>query len=96
MLGAFHPAAALTRPLFLVLMSVAGVGTVLTTWYFLAMLRRVDFGVVAERWREEPLRDAIAADLVAWVPLVVLSVAIGLWPKLVLGISETAVKGLLG
>jgi NADH-quinone oxidoreductase subunit M len=96
MLGAFHPGAALARPLFLVLMAVAGVGTVLTALYFLVMLRQVDFGVVADRWREEPIRDAIATELVAWVPLVVLSVAIGVWPKLVLGISDAAVKGLLG
>jgi NADH-quinone oxidoreductase subunit M len=95
MLGAFDPGATLARPLFLVLMAVAGLGTVLTTLYFLAMLRRVDFGVVSERWREEPLRDAVAVDLVAWVPLVVLSLAIGLWPKLVLGISEASVRGLL-
>jgi NADH-quinone oxidoreductase subunit M len=96
MLGAYQPAAALTRPLFLVLMVVAGLGTVLTTLYFLAMLRRVDFGIVTDRWRDAPLRDAVATDLVAWVPLVVLAVAIGLWPKLVLGISEAAVNGLLG
>jgi NADH-quinone oxidoreductase subunit M len=95
MLGAYHPGAALARPLFLTLMAVAGLGTVLTAWYFLAVLRRVDFGVVADRWREEPLRDAVAVDLVAWVPLVVLSLAIGLWPKLVLGISEASVRGLL-
>jgi NADH-quinone oxidoreductase subunit M len=95
MLGAFDPASALSRPLFLVLMSMAGVGTVLTALYFLVMLRRVDFGIVADRWREEPIRDAIAIDLLAWVPLVVLAVAIGLWPKLVLGISDAAVKGLL-
>jgi NADH-quinone oxidoreductase subunit M len=95
MLGAFHPAAALARPLFLVLMAVAGVGTVLTALYFLVMLRSVDFGVVADRWREAPLRDALATDLVAWVPLVVLSLAIGLWPRLVLGISDAAVRGLL-
>jgi NADH-quinone oxidoreductase subunit M len=96
MLGAFDPASALSRPLFLVLMSMAGVGTVLTALYFLVMLRRVDFGIVADRWREEPIRDAIATDLLAWVPLVVLAVSIGLWPKLVLGISDAAVKGLLG
>jgi NADH-quinone oxidoreductase subunit M len=95
MLGAFHPGAVLSRPLFLVLMSVAGIGTVLTVLYFLVMLRQVDFGIVTNRWRDEPMRDAIAMDLVAWVPLVVLSLAIGLWPRLVLGISDAAVKGLL-
>jgi NADH-quinone oxidoreductase subunit M len=95
MLGAFHPGAALARPLFLVLMSVAGIGTVLTALYFLHMLRQVDFGVVMDRWRDEPMRDAVATDIIAWAPLVVLSLAIGVWPKLILGISETAVNGLL-
>jgi len=95
MLGAFDPGADLARPLFVVLMAVAGVGTVLTVLYFLVMLRKVDFGVVTERWREEPMRDAIATDVAAWVPLVVLALAIGVWPKLVLGISDAAVKGLL-
>jgi NADH-quinone oxidoreductase subunit M len=95
MLGAFQPGAGLQRPVFLVLMAAAGIGTVLTVLYFLVMLRQVDFGVVTNRWREEPLRDAVATDLVAWVPLVVLSLAIGLWPRLVLGISDAAVKGLV-
>jgi NADH-quinone oxidoreductase subunit M len=95
MLGAYHPAASLTRPLFVVLMAVAGLGTVLTAVYFLVMLRRVDFGLVTARWRDEPLRDAIAADIVAWSPLVVIAVAVGFWPRLVLGITDGAVKALL-
>jgi NADH-quinone oxidoreductase subunit M len=76
-------------------MAVAGVGTVLTAVYFLEMLRRVDFGVVPERWRREPMPDVAAVDLAAWVPLVVLALAIGVWPRLVLGVGEAAVKGLL-
>jgi NADH-quinone oxidoreductase subunit M len=95
MLGAWSPAAALSRPLFIVLMAVAGAGTILTAVYFLAMLRRVDFGVVTARWREAPIPDAVAADLVAWVPLTVLALSIGVWPRLVLGVSDAAVRGLL-
>jgi NADH-quinone oxidoreductase subunit M len=95
MLGSYSPDSSLSRPLFVTLMALAGLGTVLTAAYFLAMLRRVDFGLVASRWRDEPLRDAVAADLAAWAPLVVLAVAIGLWPRLVLGVSDTAVKALL-
>jgi NADH-quinone oxidoreductase subunit M len=95
MLGAYSPAASLSRPLFIVLMAVAGIGTVLTAIYFLSMLRNVDFGVTGSRWRELGIPDAIAADLVAWTPLVVLAVAIGVWPRLVLGVSEAAVAGLL-
>ena len=95
MLGAWSPAAALSRPLFLVLMAVAGLGTVLTALYFVAMLRRVDFGVVPDRWREGVLADALPAELLAWVPLMVLAVAVGLWPRLVLGVTDAAVHGLL-
>jgi NADH-quinone oxidoreductase subunit M len=95
MLGSYHPDAALSRPLFVTLMAIAGVGTILTAVYFLAMLRRVVFGLVGDRWREQPLRDVIATDAVAWVPLTVLAVAIGVWPSLVLGVSHAAVQGLL-
>jgi NADH-quinone oxidoreductase subunit M len=95
LLGAWSPAAALSRPLFLTLMALAGAGTVLTALYLLAMLRRVDFGVVSERWRDQVLGDAAAADLAAWAPLVVLAIAIGVWPALVLSVGEHAVTGLL-
>ena len=94
MLGAWSPAAALSRPLFLVLMALAGLGTVLTALYFVAMLRRVDFGVVPERWREGAIADALPFELVAWIPLTVLAVAVGLWPRLVLGVTNAAVHGL--
>jgi NADH-quinone oxidoreductase subunit M len=95
MLGAWSPAAALSRPLFLVLMAVAGAGTVLTVAYFVAMLRRVTFGLVAERWRDVPMSDAVAADLIAWAPLVASAVAIGVWPDLVLGVGRAAVRGIV-
>ena len=95
MLGSYQPAAPLSRPLFVVLMALAGLGTIFTAVYFLAMLRRTTFGLVADSWRDRPLHDVLAVDLVAWVPRVVLAVAIGVWPKLVLGISEPVVRGLL-
>ena len=95
MLGSYRPDAALSRPLFVTLMAIAGVGTILTAVYFLAMLRRVVFGLVSDQWRDQPLRDVVATDAVAWVPLTVLAVAIGLWPSLVLGVSHAAVQGLL-
>jgi NADH-quinone oxidoreductase subunit M len=95
MLGSYRPGAGLSRPLFVVLMAVAGIGTVLTAAYFLAMLRRVTFGLVGESWRDRPLHDVAAADLAAWVPLVVLALAIGVWPRVVLDVSDAAVRGLL-
>jgi len=94
MLGAWSPAAALSRSLFLTLMAVAGLGTILTALYFVAMLRRVDFGVVTDRWREGAIADVLPGEFVAWVPLVLLAVAVGLWPSLVLGVTNAAVHGL--
>jgi NADH-quinone oxidoreductase subunit M len=94
MLGAWSPAAALSRPFFLVLMAVAGLGTVLTALYFVAMLRRVDFGIVPERWRDGVIADALPAELAAWVPLTALALAVGVWPRLVLGVTDAAVHGL--
>jgi NADH-quinone oxidoreductase subunit M len=96
LLGAYSPASGLSRPLFLTLMGIGAAGTLLTAVYFLAMLRRVDFGVVVDRWRGERIADVAAVDLVAWTPLVVLAVGIGVWPGLVLRVSESAVRGLLG
>jgi NADH-quinone oxidoreductase subunit M len=48
LLGAFRPAAGLSRPLFLVFMAVGGLGTVLTAAYFLVMLSRVTHGRAVE------------------------------------------------
>jgi NADH-quinone oxidoreductase subunit M len=48
LLGAFQPAAGLSRPLFLVFMAVGGIGTVLTAAYFLVMLSRVTHGRARE------------------------------------------------
>jgi NADH-quinone oxidoreductase subunit M len=75
-------------------MAVAGLGTVLTALYFVAMLRRVDFGIVPDRWRDGTIADALPAELVAWVPLTALALAVGVWPRLVLGVSDAAVHGL--
>jgi NADH-quinone oxidoreductase subunit M len=95
MLGAYSPGGGSSRPLFVTLMAFAGVGTILTAVYFLAMLRRIDFGVVADGWRGAAVRDVAVADVVAWTPLVVLAVAIGVWPRIVLAVGESAVSGLL-
>jgi NADH-quinone oxidoreductase subunit M len=58
------------------------------------MLRRVDFGLVTDRWRDGAIADVVPGELVAWVPLVLLAVAVGLWPRIVLGVTDAAVHGL--
>jgi NADH-quinone oxidoreductase subunit M len=94
MLGAFDPGAGLDRALFLVLMAGAGLGAVLTATYLLVMVRRVSQGP-PERIGDA-LPDVARLEWAAWVPLVALAVALGLWPRALLGLSDPAVQNLPG
>jgi NADH-quinone oxidoreductase subunit M len=97
MFGAFQPAADLHRPTFLVYMAVAGLGTVLTAAYLLVMVRRVCMGINPDRWQQALLLgDVSRPELAAWAPLVVLIVLAGLWPAVLLGVTDPAVQALLG
>jgi NADH-quinone oxidoreductase subunit M len=95
--AAFQPADVLNRPFFLTLMVIAGTGTVLTAAYLLVMVRRVCMGETAQRWRGSPwLGDVSRIEWLAWSPLVLLVVVAGLWPKVLLGVTDPAVTALLG
>jgi NADH-quinone oxidoreductase subunit M len=96
MLGAYHPAPGLGRGLFLAFMAVAGVGAVLTAAYFLGMLRRVTQGTVLPAWRAISIRDVTAAEFAVCAPLVLGVVVVGLWPGALLGVTDAAVRHLLG
>ncbi len=94
LLASFNPAAGLNVTLFRVFMVAGGVGTILTAGYFLWMLQRVNMGVMPERWKEHHLSDVLAVEWVAWVPLLLLVVALGLFPKIIFGATNDAVTGL--
>jgi NADH-quinone oxidoreductase subunit M len=104
LLGAFDPAAALHRPYFLVLMAIAGLGTLLTAVYLLVMLRRVAMGESGPRWAQPAagagapiaLMDVRAIEWASWVPLVLLILLAGLWPRVLLAVTDPAVRALLG
>ena len=76
MLGAFRPDASLDRPLFLVLMVVAGLGTVLTAAYLLQMVRRVNQGISDERWTQPRMVDVTGTEWSAWTPLVIATIVV--------------------
>ncbi|MEU8299536.1 NADH-quinone oxidoreductase subunit M [Micromonospora sp. NPDC048909] len=80
--------------LWTTLAALAAVGGALTAAYFLRLLRQVTHG------RPSPavgrLTPGLAgAELTAWVPLVLLALAIGLAPALVLGVAEAPVDALV-
>ena len=99
LLSAFRPNETLLGDqvgLFRVLMVAGGIGTILTAGYFLWTLQRVNMGTFPERWNAQTLTDVIAVEWLAWVPLLVLILALGLFPRLVFGMSQEAVGGIVG
>jgi NADH-quinone oxidoreductase subunit M len=93
MFGAFDPAGGLSRPAFLTFMAVAGFGTLLTAAYLLVVVRRVCMGVKPQDAPE--FADVRGYEFAAWTPLVALTVLAGLWPAVLLGLTDPAVQKLL-
>jgi NADH-quinone oxidoreductase subunit M len=95
LLSSYQPAGVLSTGLFRAFMVAGGIGTILTAGYFLWMLQRVNMGTVPERWKEHALPDIVGVEWVSWVPLLVSIVALGLFPRIILGVTDGAVNGLM-
>ncbi|WP_327354129.1 complex I subunit 4 family protein [Streptomyces sp. NBC_01304] len=95
--GAFKPAEGLSRPAFLTFMAIAAFGTLLTAAYMLIVVRRVCMGGnPPEDTGPQPQQlDVQSYEFAAWTPLVALTVLAGLWPALLLGLTDPAVQQLL-
>ncbi len=95
LLGAYNPLPGLPITLFRTAMVLGAIGTVLTAGYMLFMLQKVNLGEVGEEWVGHEFHDADRFELSAWVPLIILIVVVGVWPKLILGSSTDAVVALV-
>ncbi len=85
MLSAYSPNPALPRGTYLVFMVVAGVGVVLTTAYFVAAIRRLCQGAGAS----DALVDVAPDEWVAWSPLMVVTVGLGVAPMALLWSADS-------
>jgi NADH-quinone oxidoreductase subunit M len=99
LLSAFNPASILEQAgltfWFRVFMVAGGIGTVLTAGYFLWMLQRVNMGTLPDKWREAGFGDVVAVEWVSWAPLLIATVALGVFPGLVFGITQEPVEALV-
>lgn len=95
LLSAFSPFEGLSTGLFRTLMVLGGVGTVLTAGYFLWMLQRVNLGTVPERWQDKQLLDVTGLEYLSWAPLLVAILLLGVYPRIVLGMTNEAVGSLI-
>ena len=93
LLAAWNPAAGLSVPLFRTLAAVGLLGTLLTAGYFLWLIQRVNLGRVPDRWGSRALGDLAPIEVAAWSPLIVLIVALGFVPGLVLWLTSPSVTG---
>jgi len=94
LLAAFNPAPGLSTGLFRTYMILGGVGTILTAGYFLWLLQRLNLGKASEQRLGEGLQDIHPVELAAWAPLLAGIVALGVYPALILNITNAAVGGL--
>ncbi|MFE0700004.1 NuoM family protein [Streptomyces sp. NPDC058872] len=92
--GAFDPAEGLSRPAFLTFTAIGAFGTLLTAAYLLLVVRRVCMGGPRPA-AETAIPDVQAYEFAAWTPLVALTVLAGLWPAVLLGLTDPAVQQLL-
>ncbi|GIU84375.1 MAG: NADH-quinone oxidoreductase subunit M [Acidimicrobiales bacterium] len=91
-LSAYRPADGLPLATFRVYMVVAAIGTVFAAGYLLWMYQRTSFGEPSEDSEHHHLEDVRPLEWVAWLPLLVLILAIGLYPRIVFGVSNDAVS----
>jgi NADH-quinone oxidoreductase subunit M len=94
LVGAFNPADALAdmTTLFRIAVVFGVVGTLLTAGYFLWLLQRVNLGRPKEEWQGHDIRDVLPLEKIAWAPLLVLILAVGIFPRLLLDVTSPAVE----
>jgi NADH-quinone oxidoreductase subunit M len=95
LLSSFTPAEILNENLFRVFMVVGGIGTILTAGYFLWMLQRVNQGDAPTRWKEHGFRDILAVEWVSWVPLLTLTLVLGVVPSIILETTKVGVDSIV-
>ncbi len=95
LLAAFDPAPALPSDTFRVYLVLGAVGTVLGAGYLLWMYQRVAFGPTTETVKAQQVHDVTTSEWLAWAPLLVLILALGVFPALLFDISDPAVQRLV-
>jgi NADH-quinone oxidoreductase subunit M len=84
-----------TLTTFRVYMVVAAVGTVLAAGYLLWMFQRVAMGKVKPEFEGAHIHDVHVSEWIAWAPLLLLIVALGLYPQLIFKMTDLPVTQLV-
>ena len=91
-LASYNPAEVLAEEAFRSYMVIAALGTVLAAGYLLWMLQKTAFGNPREEFANDPhVHDATVSEYLAWAPLLILIVVLGVYPQLLFGATDPAV-----
>jgi NADH-quinone oxidoreductase subunit M len=94
-LSSYSPGGGLNEALFRTYMVIAAVGTIFAAGYLLWLLQRVAFGTPREEFEHEHVHDLHVTDVLAWAPILVGIVVLGVFPNLIFHVTEDAVHSSL-
>jgi NADH-quinone oxidoreductase subunit M len=99
-LSAYNPAAGLKVETFRIFMVVAAVGTVLAAGYLLWLYQRAFFGdesrMVLDTEHHGHIHDILPAEYIAWTPMLIGIIVLGIFPNLLFKVIDPAVGVALG
>ena len=95
-LSAYQPAASLPEATFRTFMVFGAIGTVLAAGYLLYMYQRVAMGAVPEEWEQTHIHDVHRPEWIAWTPLLIGILAIGVFPALIFEVTDPSVQLISG
>jgi NADH-quinone oxidoreductase subunit M len=79
---------------FRTFMVVAAIGTVLAAGYLLWMLQKVAFGTPKPEFANAHIHDVTVYEWISWTPILLLIVALGVYPNLLFRVTDGAVTQL--
>ena len=90
-LSAYNPAEGLPVETFRTYMVIAAIGTVLAAGYLLWLYQRTTFGTAKEEFADEDIAQLSIYEWIAWIPMLLLIVVIGVYPNLIFSVTDDAV-----
>jgi len=90
-LAAFQPATGLSLAAFRTYMVVAAIGTVFAAGYLLWMYQRTAFGNPKSEWDDAHIHDVHVPEWIAWAPMLLLIVVLGLAPSIIFRVTDAPV-----
>ena len=93
-LSAYNPGGGLSHELFRVYMVIAAVGTVLAAGYLLWLFQRTAFGTPSAEFADEPIHDLHLTEWIAWVPMLVLILVLGVYPNIIFHVTDPAMSAM--